>query len=117
MNTDQTLVQIEAIFSYDIGMPGLDLESGQAVLGSQSIAHFSVPAVAGELSEAAVLFALLGQLSAHERQQLSKVSLCLALSEEDSRRMAPWLAHQDSPLCAGKLWLKQHINHFEAANV
>lgn len=103
-----SIAHVEAIYTFDAEMPGMDLESGQAELNYQSIAHFTVPVVDGELSEANVLLALLEQLSARERQHLVKVSLCFAF-EAAGNTLAPWLTHQDSPLCGGKLWLKQHL--------
>ena len=104
-----SIAHVEAIYTFDRDMPGMDVDTGLAHLGDQSMAHFTVPVVDGELSEAAVLFALLQQLSAHERQRLIKVSLCFAMGGETGKALAPWVNHQDSPLFNGKLWLKQHL--------
>jgi hypothetical protein len=105
-----SIAQVEAIYSFDDEMLGTDMESGQAHRHVRRVAHFTVPVVDGELSEAVVLLALLEQLSARERQHLVKVSLCFAF-EAAGNTLAPWLTHPDSPLCGGKLWLKQHICH------
>ena len=101
-------VPVEAIFTFDKPMPAADIETGEACLSTQTMAHFTVPVEKGEISEAAVLFALLSELSANERQHLCKVSLAFGLTEEEGKTLAPWLDVTDSPLFNGKLWLKQH---------
>ena len=104
-----SIVHVEALYTFDRDMPGMDVDTGLAQLGDQIMVPFTVPVVDGELSEAAVLFALLKHLSAHERQRLLKVSLCFVMGGEAGKALAPWVHHQDSPLFNGKLWLKQHL--------
>ena len=106
--TTPTSVAVEAIFTFDAAIAARDCETGEPVLEHQALSRFSVPVEQGELSEAVVLFSLLSELSAAERQKLIKVSICLALGEEEATAVAPWLTTPDSPLFNGKLWLKQH---------
>jgi len=94
----QQLCLIEVIYTFDDDR-------------DQGFEHIHVAAYNGELSEAAVLHAILSPLAIDELQALNKVSLCLMniRSHEQALALAPWLYCKDSPLCNGKLWLKQHL--------
>jgi hypothetical protein len=108
--TQETPAQllVEAIYTFERDQPQIDIETNKAMLGNQSLSRFFVPVVDGEVSEAAVLFALLSDIDVHARQALCKVSLCFFGEMAMLDRAMPWLEEPDSPLYQGKLWLRQH---------
>jgi hypothetical protein len=65
----------------------------------------------GAIDEATVLLEILSSVDPQARAFLCKASLCLRIpSDADIDVIAPWLHCKDSPLCNGKLWLKQHLH-------
>lgn len=70
-----------------------------------------------EISEGAMLLALLQGLSQAELDDLTFVSTCLLHcdSEESYRRLVPWANDADSPLCRGKLYLKNNSRYEQLA--
>jgi len=70
-----------------------------------------------EISEGAMLLALLQELSQPELDDLRFVSTCLLYcdSEESYRKLVPWANDADSPLCRGKLYLKNKSTNEQLA--
>lgn len=70
-----------------------------------------------EISEGAMLLALLQDLSKAELDDLRFVSTCMLHcdSEESYRKLVPWANDADSPLCRGKLYLKNKDTHEQLA--
>ena len=94
--TKPTDYRIEVIFSFD------DLPQEFYNLDYNSQEQY----VPGQITEAELMVDILGCLSAEERGQLCKVSICV--QGDEPLKFAPWLLCKDSPLYNGKLWLKQH---------